>query len=284
MTQPEERKSIDHPPFAYPAEQFQRYLSARGLSPAAVPEENRDDLMLCAGCADGDARAWEAFFLRYRSFLTHVACQLTGDAAEGEELAARIVALLLERNKMASYTGRGSFRGWLRAVAAHLFLDGKRRDARARLSSIEDLPVHRLPAVGPEEGCERHYRRDHLEEIAGRVEAALADLSDREAGFVNLYYFQDLTLAEAAALLNVHESTASRWNTRILEHLRHGIIRFLEKEKKWSRAEVADFMDRCLAYLADRLSRLRHRLGAGPFSCKFPGKGRPSDDESESHG
>lgn len=259
-----------------------RYLRERGLGSRRLPAETLEELSLCAGCAAGRAAAWEEFWLRYRPFLLLVAGQLTRNQTAAEDLAAEVVEKLMTEGKLNSYQGRGSLRGWLRAVLVHHFLDGLRKASRARLESLEELAPGQHPAAGDEgvEDCARHYRLELLRDLAGHLAGALHNLPRRKAAFLNLYYYQGLTLAEAAANLGIHESSASRWNGKILQRLRQEVVAFLERQRGWSRGETADFMERCLEWLGKRLHDLQHRFTTGEIPCKFLPGGRPDDDET----
>ena len=82
------------------------------------------ELALAHGCALGREAAWETFLSRYRSPLAHAAVSITGSATLGHDLAESLYAELYglrvadgeRRSPLASYTGRGSLLGWLRAT------------------------------------------------------------------------------------------------------------------------------------------------------------------------
>ena len=76
-----------------------------------------------------------------------------------------------------------------------------------------------------------------------------------------------------------HESTASRWNDKILAILRKSLVRYLEVQRHWKRSEVEEFFTRCLEYLAARLEAFRRRAEKTEKPCKFSGEGRPVNDE-----
>ena len=246
--------------YRFPDDRLRPYLEERGLDIRHLSDALRQDLELSAGCAAGDPAAWDAFFRRCRPFLHMVCLQLTANPAEAEDLASRVVELLLGSDRIKRYSGRGPLRGWLRAVTVHLFLDERRKHARRQWQSLEAQAADPPVAPEQEEGCEKHFRAGFLEDVSRHLAAALRELPRQKAAFLNLYYFQGQTLAEAAALLDMHESTASRWNAKLMDELGHRLTRFLTREKGFSAADTADFIDRCLAYLANRLGRLRREI------------------------
>src|SRR5687767_6201119 len=80
-----------------------------------------DDLFLALGCANGNERAWWEFDQHHRSYLERVARHLARTDVDAEEVVDTVYVELYgtrvvngERvSKFATYSGRGSLRGWL---------------------------------------------------------------------------------------------------------------------------------------------------------------------------
>lgn len=246
--------------YRFPDAAFREYLRVRGLRLRELAPDRLQELHVAAGCAAGDPAAWEAFFREYRPFLRLVAGRLASQAADAEDLVSQVIEGLMAGGKMARYAGRGSFRGWLRAVTAHLFLDGQRRRRQMRWEPLDNQADRAAVEAVPDNECEKHFSPSFLNELADGLAGALRALPRVKAAFLNMYYFQGLTLAEAAAELTVHESTASRWNASILGELQRRMDRFLRRDRGWTTADVTDFMERCLGYLVGRLEKLRRSL------------------------
>src|ERR1700690_1827124 len=117
-----------------------------------------EELALARACAAGNERAWEVFLTRYRERLYDIAGYITKESSAARELADSIYAELYgtttrdgqRTSKLASYTGRGSFEGWLRTVMAQEHVNRYRR--RRRLVSLEEENEHgeRFAAPDPE--------------------------------------------------------------------------------------------------------------------------------------
>jgi RNA polymerase sigma factor (sigma-70 family) len=151
--------------------------------------------------------------------------------------------------KLAYYSGRGSLAGWLRAVVAQLAVDEHRKQSRL-VQTEEDADLDRLARVAsdggrlfgvskgvsdPEENVTHTVASSQLEEaLAG----SLGELSAEDRLLVKLYYFDDLRLREAGALLGVHEATASRRLTRIQNELRRKVGAILVEQRGWTQAET----------------------------------------------
>jgi RNA polymerase sigma-70 factor (ECF subfamily) len=119
------------------------------------------------------------------------------------------------------------FYPWLRRIAADQLADAVRRHLHAGRRAISrelrlDLPdesalqlVNRLfvPHSGPSGRLHRRERRDC-------VQAALAALPDRDREVLVLRYLEDLSIADAAAVLGVGESAVKMRLVRALQKLR----------------------------------------------------------------
>ena len=96
------------------------------------------DLALAHACALGREPAWQQFMTRYRDILTQAAISITSSAALGCELADSLYADLFgltergeqRRSPLGYYSGRGSLKGFLRAVLAQRNVDHHRRSNR----------------------------------------------------------------------------------------------------------------------------------------------------------
>lgn len=126
------------------------------------------DLALAHACAVGHDAAWRQFMDRFRDPLNRAATAITGSATLGEELAGSLHSEMFglsERNgqrqsPLASYSGRGSLMGFLRATLAQRHVDHHRRTNREMALPPADVPAaSRPPAPAPE--------------LLARIEAAL---------------------------------------------------------------------------------------------------------------
>ena len=96
------------------------------------------ELALAHACALGRESAWQQFMARFRQPLTEAAIGITGSAALGQELADSLYSEMYgltqqggeRRSPLASYSGRGSLKGFLRAALAQRNVDRYRRSRR----------------------------------------------------------------------------------------------------------------------------------------------------------
>ncbi len=96
------------------------------------------DLALAHACALGREAAWHQFLSRFREPLTQAATAITRSADNGRELADSLYSELFglterggqRQSPLASYSGRGSLKGFLRATLAQRNIDRHRRTSR----------------------------------------------------------------------------------------------------------------------------------------------------------
>ena len=215
---------------------------------------NLDDLCLALACAKGDDAAWEDFFHDYRAYLNGIARAHTNDSSKAEQLADSTFAELYglretdgERiSKFSFYSGRGSLKGWLRAVVFQLSADSHRQSNRY-VQTEEDEDLDRL--AKPIE-LERH----HLPEITfvrDRYRAAVADalrraftqLNSKEGLLLAYYYCDEMTLREIGRVFNVHEASISRWIAKTNKHVRKLVEKNLAAEHGFKRREIAEAIE-----------------------------------------
>ena len=106
-----------------------------------MSDERTLELELCHRCVDGDSEAWDQFFRVYRPYLNILALRLCRHSDEAEELVSRLIVSLMEKQKLAQYSGTGSLRGWLRSVMVNLFLDDRRKESRNSLEELTGNPL-----------------------------------------------------------------------------------------------------------------------------------------------
>jgi RNA polymerase sigma-70 factor (ECF subfamily) len=179
------------------------------------------ELALAHSCALGREAAWEIFVSRYRASLVHAAVSITGSASLGQELADSLYAELYglrqtggeRRSPLASYTGRGSLLGWLRATLAQRSIDRHRRTHRETPLDGFDAPASAPAAVSAE--------ANHLTKALART---FRNLAAEERFLLSAYYLDRQTLLQISRILGVHEATISRRLKRLLGDVRKQLL------------------------------------------------------------
>ena len=233
-----------------------------------IDEMQADDLCLIIACEQGNEGAWSDLVERFTPTVRSAARSASSNEDAAEDLAQSIWAELYglrARNdgkpasKLAYYSGRGSLAGWLRAVVAQLAVDTFRKQSRL-VQTEEDADLDRLAhdaRIGegqavvtgiptPEESISNRFAQTDMQQALNK---SVQDLPAEDRLLVKLYYFDNMRLREAGAVLGVHEATASRRLTRIQTDLRKRVTRILIDERGWTQSET----DRSFAELAQHL-------------------------------
>ena len=210
------------------------------------------DLALAAACAHGDERAWRQFFEELRGPLRAAGRALAGP--RGEELADAMFGELYEqRARLASFAGRSSLAGWLRVVLYQSYVDRLRSEKKEVSLEERESAGQVVSAAAVADPVEQgQYERM----AQNALETALERLPPRQKLLLDFYYFHGLTLREAAALVGVHEATASRELDRARSQLRQTLTSILKKEHRLEEDEVR----RCLYQAAQGRLEIRRSV------------------------
>ena len=180
-----------------------------GMPPAVSPTKAQvvafwralqlPDLALAHACALGRDAAWDKFLGLYREPLTQAAIGITGSAAMGHELADSLYSEMFglterdgeRRSPLAYYSGRGSFRGFLRATLAQRHVDRHRRTSRETALPAGDLAA--APATpGPSP--------DVLERLGSSLTATLGGLDPEERFLLSAWFLDRRTLLDISRI------------------------------------------------------------------------------------
>jgi RNA polymerase sigma-70 factor, ECF subfamily len=237
-----------------------------------IDDLQADDLCLIIACERGDENAWNDLVERFKPTVRSAARSASANEDAAEDLAQSIWAELyglrvrkdgMPASKLAYYSGRGSLAGWLRAVVAQLAVDTFRKQSRL-VQTEEDTEFDRLAQDGqgqtvvagiptPEESISNNFAQADMQQALG---TAIQELGAEDRLLVKLYYFDNLRLREAGAVLGVHEATASRRLTRIQTDLRKRVMKILIDERGWTQAETERSFAEVAQYLETDLEAL----------------------------
>ena len=217
-----------------------------------------EDLALSAACMDGSEAAWEYFVREYRGYLRAAAGVITKNSRAGsnsQELADSLFADLFgladgkrgEHSLLRYFHGRSSLKTWLRTVLAQRHVDQIRAGRRWESLDGEENENNGIaePATAP--ALDPHKER-YLNCFVRALEVCLARMEALDRQRLDLYYAQQMTLAEMGRKFGEHESSVSRNLQRVRRELRGNV----EKEllaAKLSEAEIS----LCLQYAAEEV-------------------------------
>ena len=159
------------------------------------------DVELCAHAATGERRAFGELVRRHGSGVRGVLRRMGAQAAEADDVAQDAFLAAFER--IAEFRGEGTFAGWVKKIAARLYLRRLQRERRLGTFATE--------ASEPGDG-----------DADGRIDLddALNGLAPVERLCVSLCYGAGVSHAEAAEALNLPLGTVKSHVKRGLEKLR----------------------------------------------------------------
>jgi RNA polymerase sigma-70 factor len=216
-----------------------KYLVDQQNGSAPTPDQIRQfigelqvgDLYLALACARGNENAWWEFDQNYRRYIERIARHLSSAETDAEEVTDSVYVELygtrvvndVRQSKFATYTGRGTLRGWLRTVVWHAVID-LHRARRDEVSiddwsegggEIRDRPGWRAEARGGESAMvDRVMRERYREATVGALDTSLAMLDDHEKLLLLYYHVEGLKLREIARLVEEPTSPLRRWFQR----------------------------------------------------------------------
>jgi RNA polymerase sigma-70 factor (ECF subfamily) len=178
----------------------------------------RDDATLLAAAADGDERAFEAFYRRHLAAVTGFHLRRTGRTEVAFDLTAETFAAVVV-SCGAFDPARGSATGWLFAIAAHKLRDSLRR---GRVEATARERLRHEPIALQDADLER------VEELAssadeGRLAALLEDLPGDQRAALLARVVDERPYEEIAAELSCSEAVVRQRVHRGLRRLRSGL-------------------------------------------------------------
>jgi len=164
----------------------------RGPLPLRVATVSDDaDRAVLGRVADGELRALDELYERYKTMAYSIAYRITNDATLAEDVV-QDAFLGAWRNAARYIEGRGSVKTWLLSIVHHRAIDAvRRRRPTTELPEREAVPPPelRLPDVWAEVAAKMD---------AETVRDALGALSDVQREAIELAYFGGLTQLEIA--------------------------------------------------------------------------------------
>jgi RNA polymerase sigma-70 factor (ECF subfamily) len=171
------------------------------------PEHSRfaalHDVELCALAAAGERRAFGELVRRHGSAVRGVLRRMGAHAAEADDVAQDAFLTAFER--IAEFRGEGTFAGWVKKIAARLYLRRLHRDRRLGTLTVEE-PADDAPRSDADAAID--------------LEGALKALGTAERICVTMCFGAGLSHSEAAEALNLPLGTVKSHVKRGLEKLR----------------------------------------------------------------
>ena len=191
-----------------------------------------DDLFLALGCASGNERAWWEFDQQHRSYLERVARHLARTDIDAQEVVDSVYVELYGTrvvdgarvSKFATYSGRGSLRGWLRTVIWHSLVDLHR--ASHDEVSLDEMTetvgeghahanfTSEVKLGGEDEMIDFIAKDRYRKATLSAIENSFANLDDHEKLLLLYYHVESLKLREIARMVENPASPLRGWFQR----------------------------------------------------------------------
>ena len=178
-------------------------------------------LWIAFGCACGRADAMVAFETRYAHEITSALTRSFeyGIASDAEQRLRDKLFLVGDGEvpRLASYSGRGDLRAWLRAAAVRMAIDLMRMRKMIPVdpADLGDAHAAQDPLLA---ALKQRYRDEFRVAFAG----AAAELTDRERTLLRYRFLDGLSIDEIGRLCRAHRATVARWIAGIRETLFEG--------------------------------------------------------------
>lgn len=271
------------PQLSLPSETFLGYLAAR-LGPEASAQSplagsHVTDLYLACGCANAEPAALAALETNFLAGIGAVVHTMQSSALFVQEVTQQVRIELFVNTPQRpalihSYAGRGSLRGWLRAIAVRRAMKLRQPD-RQPTSGDEDV-LRALASVEPSPEIE-HFRRHYGTAFKAAFTQAFGSLDRRQRNVLRHHFLDGLTVAQIGLLYQSHRATVARWivgaRAQLLAHTRSS----LRKQFAVEAAELDSILRIVKSHIEISLRRLLSDEGQGAGeSARGDGPGPPA--------
>jgi RNA polymerase sigma-70 factor (ECF subfamily) len=166
------------------------------------------DLYVACACAAGDERAIAALEARYFPDLRAALGHGGADAATIDEALQLLRHELFvgPRSPLARYTGAGSLRSFLRAIAVRCSVRARKHEHR----EIGDDEFF-LQLSGGDDPELRYHKTLYRDRFKAAFAEALSALEVRQRNLLRQHFLDGLTVDDLGRLYRVHRATAARW-------------------------------------------------------------------------
>ncbi len=192
-----------------------------------------DEPEILARCRAGETAAFSTLVDRYRDRAYGLAFRLTRSAPDAEEVAQD--AFVSAWRSLAAFRGDATFSTWLYRIVWRKALD---RVELLRNRSRREVAVDDPARVEAESAADMPRASEHGTGAgdSARLERLLGALSELSRAIVTLFYYEDRSVSDVAATLDIPEGTVKTHLFRARAALREG---WLREERETSKEREA---------------------------------------------
>lgn len=182
-----------------------------------MPDRDTDEQLL-ERASSGDEAAFQVLYSRYRDLIFRFAFRLVGSAAAAEDVTHDCFLTLIRQPDRFN-AERASFRTYLYAVARNLSLKNFNNSRReSPLSDLEEEP----PVAERQQPVRQLLDR----ELSAEVQQAIANLPPLQREALILFEYEELSLAEIAAIVDADVGTVKGRLFRARARLRQELAEY----------------------------------------------------------
>jgi RNA polymerase sigma-70 factor (ECF subfamily) len=235
------------------------YLAhVRQRATGATSDLELTDLYLACACLHGVPNAVERTLAAHAETLDAVARRL-GLSPESRDDLRQILGERLfvggdgAPPRIEQYTGSGTLRSWLKAVATRIALDLVRRSPRDQPANDDTLDERLIACIAdpPDVRLQKESDRRHLR-LA--LTSAFAELEQQEKNLLRYALLDDLGIDELARIYAIHRATAARRLVAARDRLATGA-------RRWLQANLRLDASACASLVREGLSQVDLTLG-----------------------
>jgi RNA polymerase sigma-70 factor (ECF subfamily) len=173
---------------------------------------------------NGDRDAYRALVDRHYQFAFRIACRITGDPDDAEEVAQE--AFLRAYTQLSTFRQDSSFSTWVNRIAMNQALnlvERRKRDLLRSSEQIADVPNSEgaMQLADGKAGPERQLLDREFKSLR---EAAMATLTPMERTAFSLRHMEDMPISEIAEALHVPANSAKQAVFRAVSKLRRTLV------------------------------------------------------------
>ncbi len=160
--------------------------------------ESNTDQYLIDKTLNGDTRAFGELVERYQAFVFTIALRIVKVREEAEEVAQD--AFIKAFQSIASYRGESKFSSWLYSIVYRKALDTIRKNKKkSSLELIEEITEGDCSVI---ENALTYIEDKERREV---IQKCILQLPEQGAAIITLFYFEDQSIKEIAAITQLSE-------------------------------------------------------------------------------
>lgn len=181
------------------------------------PRITQEEIGIIKKAQDGDIKAFNKLFRRYKSFVDNVLFQYLKDMDEAKDLTN--IVFLKVYNKLSTFTAYSSFGGWLRIIANRTAIDYL-REMKNKLNVLGDEDVRLTSSDSI--GCDEIDLVNRL--TYNQILEYFSELPENAQKICELFYVNCLTVEQISKELDIPTGTIksilSRTRAKIKQHFK----------------------------------------------------------------